>query len=330
MVDESSRTACSPHFPARLGTWTAVLCCGLLACTEQSPNEDDTPLRYARTGEVQARALDEISGIAVSARHPGLMWVHNDDGRAELFALDDRGTPLGRLLLEGAGNRDWEDLALVPGVAHDWLVVADTGDNFAQWDSVFLYVVAEPTDLGGTPFDRSTAVHNRLEIRWPDGPRDCESIAWDPDGNQLLLISKRDRPPRLYALDLETLMGATQATPDFLGEVRSLRPPDMADRRVFGHRAQYVSQPTGLDVSRDGRRLAMITYRSLYLFELAPGQNRSASLNATPVEILGPRGGSDEAVGFTPDGQALYVIPEGEQAPVFRFEFTDPAAESPP
>src|SRR5688500_7126733 len=46
-------------------------------------------------GRVQAPNLTEISGVAMSKKNPGVLWVHNDSGHAaELFALAEDGHTL--------------------------------------------------------------------------------------------------------------------------------------------------------------------------------------------------------------------------------------------
>ena len=47
------------------------------------------------------------------------------------------------------------------------------------------------------------------------------------------------------------------------------------------------------------------------------------TLNQPPSEVVGPPGGADESVAFTADGQAIYIIPEGEGAAIYRYDFAD-------
>ncbi len=73
-----------------------------------------------------------------------------------------------------------------------------------------------------------------LRLAYPDGPRDCESMAYDPAGKQILLLSKRDKPARLYAVDLETALTEGDAELKFLGTISKLRPPSSSDRFHWG------------------------------------------------------------------------------------------------
>ncbi|MEZ6009207.1 MAG: hypothetical protein R3F05_15780, partial [Planctomycetota bacterium] len=73
---------------------------------------------FAKTGTVDDTvpgALDEVSGIAVSRRNPGVYWVHDDSGGgALLYALAHDGS-LRQTYSLAATAIDWEDLALGPG-----------------------------------------------------------------------------------------------------------------------------------------------------------------------------------------------------------------------
>jgi hypothetical protein len=63
---------------------------------------------------VQLRDLPEASGIAASARTPGLFWAHNDSGDPVIYALDSQGAIKDRVRVTGAAVDDWEDVAVGP------------------------------------------------------------------------------------------------------------------------------------------------------------------------------------------------------------------------
>ncbi len=293
---------------------------GLSGC-EPPPPEHSSDIRFRQAATVRSGQLDEISGIQASRRHDGVLWVHNDDGRPRVHAVGTDGADRGHFDIVDAVNVDWEDMTLIPGAERDLLVLADIGDNDKARSNVWLYLVPEPDPGDDGRFSGEFEWDNWISLRYPDGPRDAESIAWDPVNERLLILSKRDTPPRLYALDADFALAEREAELVFLGEVTSLRPPAMADRRDFGPRTPYVSQPTGLDISPNGQAAALVTYRSLYLFELPVGANWAAGFNARPVEVLGPPRDNEEAVGFKADGSGLWISTEGTGAPLYEFVF---------
>jgi hypothetical protein len=75
-----------------------------------------------------------------------------------------------------------------------------------------------------------------------------------------------------------------------------------------------------MDISPDGRQAAVITYRSLYLFERVDDESWIEAFQRPPREIVGPPGSQDEAVGFSADGRAVFVTAEESPAPLYRLE----------
>jgi hypothetical protein len=289
-----------------------------LACTAHGQD-----ISYARTGTLHQPHLDELSGLQASRRHAGVLWTHNDDTDALVFGIDSGGKLLGTLQVPLASNRDWEDIALLPMPDGDLLVLADLGDNGLKRGGGKLWFVTEPQELDEAPFNQLATLHHVLTLRWPDGSHDVEAVAYDPLGNRLLFLDKRSQPPRLYGLDRDQALAVDEAEPEFLAEIRSFRPPQLADRRRFGQRTAWISQPTGMDISADGQRAAVITYRSLYLFDLASAENWVQGLQSKATEIIGPPAEQAEAVGFATDQKELYVVSEGRNAPVYTFRLME-------
>ncbi|KAA9133087.1 hypothetical protein F3N42_01625 [Marinihelvus fidelis] len=302
--------------------FSLTLCLLVLAAAsgcERVDSDTNPDIRFRESGPVQNPELDEISGLQASLRNPGVLWVHNDDGPARVFALGADGSDLGYFDIHDAVNVDWEDIALVPGARRDLLVLADVGDNHAARERTWLYLVEEPKPDEDGRFSGTREAFHWISLSYPDGPRDTESISWDPVGQRLLVLSKRDLPPRLYAIDANTLLTEKEAELEFLGEIDRFRAPTAADKREFGKRTPWVSQPTGMDISADGRRAAVLTYRSLYLFERGPDMDWLQGLGTEPVEIIGPPGAHDEVVGFGSDSGQLWIGTEGEHPPVWEF-----------
>jgi hypothetical protein len=277
-----------------------------------SPQDPGAPADFQLVGKLEAKRLNEASGI--QAGDDGVFFLHNDDGTL-LFITDASGRDLGSQPVADAKNRDWEDITRVPGPDGPLLVIGDIGDNRNARKRVSLYFVPEPDP--GDP-EAEVRVRHRLRFTYPDGPRDVESMAYDPDSGRILLLSKRDQPPRLYALPLDLALWQHELEAEFLGEVPGFRPPTRRDILRNPRRGLWVSQPTGMDISPDGRMAAVITYRSLYLFRREASESWAEAFGKTPEEFIGPPGNHDEAVGFSRDGRAVFVTTERRPAPVFR------------
>jgi len=272
---------------------------------------------FRLVGKLQSSRLVEASGIQSGAN--GALFLHNDDGTL-LFLADTTGQDVGFRRVAGAKSRDWEDITRVPGPDGPLLVIGDIGDNRQVRKRVSLYFLAEPTP--GHDADEVQVLH-RLRFSYPDGPRDVESMAYDPASSSILLLSKRDQPPRLYSLPLDLALWQHELEAEFLGEVPGFRPPTRADILRNPRRGLWVSQPTGMDISPDGRMATVITYRSLYLFRRDASESWPEAFGKPPQEWVGPPGSHDEAVSFSLDGRAIFVSAEGQPAPLYRLDLSD-------
>jgi hypothetical protein len=276
----------------------------------QSPSEP----AFQRVGKLATAALNEASGIQAGAG--GVYYLHNDEG-ARLFMSDAQGRNLG-VLDVAANNRDWEDITRVPGEHGPLLVIGDIGDNHGTRKRISLYFLPEPAAANPEPTTagRPIAVRHRLRVTYPDGPRDAESLAYDPASGMLLILSKRDQPPRLYGIPLDLALWKQEMEAEFLGEVPPRRRGAISDQ---SRRGPWVR------ITRPGhfarRRLAAaITYRSLYLFERGADESWIEAFQRAPEEIIGPPGFHDEAVGFSADGRSVFVTSEGRAAPLYRLD----------
>lgn len=288
----------------------AMLTCGTSACAEPWPDD-----LLQVTGTLENGRINEASGL--QAGNGGVFFVHNDQKR-DVFVVDDTGKDLGSFKLDGSKSKDWEDITRIPGNGDDTplLVIADTGDNKEKRDEVQLYFFPEPA---AGEYGRDHDVTHRLTVVYPDGARDVESVAYDASGKDILLLSKRNQPPRLYRLPLEQALVEEELEAEFLAEVPTLRPPTHQDL-LLSKRGRWVSQPTALDISPGGNTAALLTYRSLYIYRRNPGESWADAFQKQPEEFLGPPGSHDEAVGFSLDGKSVYITTERRPAPIYRLD----------
>ena len=289
----------------------------------QSTETGPPPVTLKLTGWLASDHLDEASGMQASYSREGDFFVHNDEGKPVIYAIDGNGTDLGSVTIVPAINKDWEDMTSIPVDGGRWIVAGDIGDNWSKRKSIKLYFAEEPQAGKKDRYAGNLELKHWLALTYPDGPRDCESMAYDPVGQQILLLSKRDKPPRLYAVDLETALTQETAELEFLGTTSLLRPPTSRDQRKWFGKTDWISQPTGFDISADGSEAVVITYRSLYRFRRLENEDWLSALQRKPEEVVGPPAVQNEAVGYSIDGKQIYVTTEKRPAPLYRFEFRD-------
>jgi len=281
------------------------------------------PVTLENMGYLDAKKLKEASGLQASRSYNGHFFSHNDDGKSVIFVIDETGNDLGKVSIKPSKNKDWEDITSVPMGDGRWLVAGDIGDNFTKRKHITLYFAKEPSPGKGGHYSGRLDMEHRLDLTYPDGARDCESMSYDPVGNQLLFLTKRDKPARLYAIDLETALNKSQAELKFLGTVSPYRPPTVSDRAKWGKRTVWISQPTGLDISPDGTEAVVITYRSLYRYHRQEGEDWLTAMQRKPEEVVGPPARQNEGIAYSVDGKSIFVVSEKHPAPVHRFQFKD-------
>lgn len=287
---------------------SCVLACGNFHTVRAEPVAEPV---FVSTGVVQDPQLTEISGLARSRVRAGLLWAINDSGHAaSLHALNLQGQRLASVPVEGVNNFDWEDLQSLELHGRPYLLIADTGDNFAFRSELRLILVPEPA------LDALSVRPERvIRFSFEGGARDCEAVAVDAPRGRILLADKGRQPAGLFALDLD---GPDQGRvarriadlPDLIPE--ALRP---------GARGSLLRRatPTSMGLSDDGRRLVVLSYLSLSVFERGADPEWPQRLrHASPSQRL-PSQPLFEALALNPDGRSGWVVTEGQRAPMYRW-----------
>lgn len=275
--------------------------------------------RMVHTGDITDPELREISGIAVSHRHPDRYWVINDGGnRPRCFAVSAEGGRQMTLRIAGVGNHDWEDIASFTLDGIPYLMIADVGDNGARRRRCALYFVEEPE----TPADKNDAPLSRplsgmLPFVYADGPRDCEAAAVDVRSGSIYLVTKRDQPPVLYRLPLVISRNADLQVARRLTALPHIPQPGK-DEIAVSNWMRYSGQPTALDITADGQRAVVMTYRNICLYQKESEAGWEAALTRTPRVIALPLIQQAEAACFDQTGDNIVFTSEKLPAPVIR------------
>lgn len=257
-------------------------------------------------GEVAAGQLKEISGLAASRRHLGVLWVHNDGADGRLFAIRTNGQTAAVFEL-GAPISDLEDIAVGPGpepnVPH--LYVGDIGDNDARRRAIAVYRLPEPDLPSGTTAKRPAPlnVFEKLKLRYPDSPHDAEALLCDPQTGDLLVATKQKKRSRLYLAPAARLTDRAEIV---LAFVREIPVPDVSAG----------------DISPDGQRILVRRENAAFLWTRAPGESLAAAVGRVSrrVPVIGPpQEPNGEAIAWRPDGAGYYTLSEGKRQPIYYF-----------
>lgn len=228
------------------------------------------------------KRLAEISGLASSTIHPGIVWTHNDSGdSARAFAIDTSDCAVRAVVrFGGADARDIEGIGVGrDGLGKPVLWLADIGDNRASWPSVRLYRIPEPRQLG----DQTVAART-FTIRYPDGSHNAEALLIDPEPNGTMWIAtKRDAADGgIYEIPASLLTNGSAVV-----------------KRV----GSDSSLTTDGSYSPDGRSFVLRTYVGATIFA-APVPGSGPQTLSIPLQRQG------EAIAFSSDSAALFLAGE--------------------
>jgi hypothetical protein len=260
-----------------------------------------------QTGTVPPE-LGELSGLAASTRHPGILWAHNDSDNAfRVFAIEESGKIRATVTLTGATARDIEDIAVGPceprADAPPCLYLADIGDNFQRREQVRIFKLPEPEQLADVSLPVET-----LAFSYPDGAHNAESLIIDARTARLAVITK---------------------TPASLGDVYALdglRPNEKVQASKLGtlHAPLDVDGlTTSAALSPSGERLLLRTYTRVWEVRRPQAQNLEQLLEAPVAEVAEVPGASQaqaEAITFTPGANGYLLGSEFAGQPFYRIE----------
>jgi hypothetical protein len=288
----------------------------LASATACSNAEQPEPLRLKVSGQLENSKIREASGLARSLRQANLLWIINDHGAGEIVhAIDHKGSRIGEFELKKSKNKDWEDLASFEVDGKSYLMVAEIGDNDAKRKKRKLYFVEEPE-----PEKKAKAkLAWEVSFKYPDGPRDAESAAIDIENQRVLVLSKRDLPPQLYAIPIRTEADDV-VTAEKLGAITSLHKPTRQELEYAPKTKDWYWRPVGMDISKDNLAAVILTYRTVYYFERDHEQSWVEALNAEPIRISLGNFKNAEAIAFGDDGRTIFVTGENKHSRLLRID----------
>lgn len=265
-----------------------VLVIGCSGAKIHNPTEDFHSGK--RIVKLKNPVLGEISGMAASRANPGLFWVHNDSGdEPRIFLINQDLKILLTCNLEGATNRDWEDIAIGPGPVEGktYLYIGDIGDNNGEDRYKYIYVLEEPVLDGNQDVINITAF-KKITFELEGKRKDTETLLLDPQTRNLFLVSKREEPVWLYRLD-QTAGDTTVA------------------KKLF---SLPITQIVGGDVSMDGRRVLLKNYEHVYYWINEKDTSVEDLLRQPAFEVpyeMEPQG---EAIAWAADYSGFYTLSE--------------------
>jgi hypothetical protein len=274
-----------------------------------------TSCGYAPTAplsQVRFPAIREASALVASQQWPGTYWTLNDSKNAPmLFALDEGGQARGAFQVGGATNVDWEALQLGPdGAGGSALYIGDIGDNLRQRRDGVIYRIPEPEPAGpGMQAARPTEPAVGFHFRFPVWAENVEAMLVHPKTGEILMFSRASTGYSLaYSMPMLT-DSEHSLVPEFV---------DLLDVGKYdGNRSPLGSTITDGAVSPDAKHVALRTYTSVLLFDLADGASLGTIVTQEPRVYPIADSSKGEGITFRADSSDLLTIGEGTPATLF-------------
>ena len=264
------------------------------------------------TGHLQLKAINEASGIAASGINKDLYYIENDSGdTSRFFAVLPTGQVKSTIYFKGdrkeiLGVRDCEDVAVGPGPVKgkSYLYDGDIGDNYAQRPYLTVYRMEEKTTWATDSIVHADAVP--IHLKYPDGPKDAETLMIDPIEKLMYIVTKRQDSVTVYTSPL------------------SYKPNDtvMLTKRckLFFKGYKLFKWITAGDISKDGQQVLLKSYTTVYYWKRQNNEPIWETMLHKPAVLPYIQEKQGEAIGFTPDGKGYYTTSEGVYSPIYYYK----------
>jgi len=244
-------------------------------------------------GKITATEINEASGLVASSKNPGFLWTHNDSGdAARIFLIDDSARLKATYYLQGVNARDWEDIGTMERSGRSYLLIADIGDNKSHHPCIKVHMLEEPVATGATARvdtipETSIAT---FVLKYENGPRDAESLFFDPIDKYLYLISKRELHAGIYRTVLPEMPTDT-----------------LVLMRVGAIPYTFI---TSADIRADGMEILIKNLLDVFYWQRKPGESVPDALNRPPTRLPYSPEPQGEAIAFSRTGHGYYTLSE--------------------
>lgn len=207
-------------------------------------------------GKLNLKLVPECSALWASQGHRGVFWTLSDSGnKPSIVPIRADGTmvPVGKsfwgaVTLKGATNVDWE---AITGDAAGNMIVGDVGNNVSRRKELAFTLFKEPKPGVAEVIDV-----RKVTFAWPDQTafpdpelsHDCEAMFLLRGKLYLLTKHRRDTLTDLWRADI----------------------PATGERATLTKLARFDvgGMVTDACVSPDQKRLAILTYRNVWVFDV--------------------------------------------------------------
>ena len=249
--------------------------------------------------KLKRQDLTELSGLACSMKNSGLLYMHEDSGNwNEIYVTNSNGDDLGKIVLDGVSNRDWEDIACGPGPesTKSYIYVGDIGDNNLVYPFITVYRFPEPDLMTTSPQTIVHVIPEVLKFTYPKGSVNAESLMLDPLTKDLYIMTKQVAQSNLYVAKYPQSTTTTTS----LIQLGSF-PFDLL---------------TAADISPDGSEILVRTTGQIWYWKRLPNETVLNSMLRKPLDAPYFRNEHQgEAICFDAGGTGYFTVSEIKKYP---------------
>ncbi len=252
-----------------------------ISCHEKDPSQKERSSDFAespQTYPITPGIVNEASGLADSRNMDGYLWTHQDSGYpSELFLVNKDGKNIRKYTVPGTDFLDWEDIASGPGPQQgvNYLYIGDIGGNsHPNRQTCTINRVREISNPDET-FQPGSV--EKIIFRYPDGPKDAETLLLDPASLDLYVVSKEASRVNLYRLPYPQPVGS-EITAELAGTIPGIK--------ISGLPSSLITSPTSGDISFDGKEIIIKTYTTVYYWKREDGKTIGEVLTQPPHKTL--------------------------------------------
>lgn len=272
----------------------AILLPGFVSCQSRKSFDHSVFEMGVSKGLIDNPMLTEVSGLASSIANPGMFWVNNDSGdEPRIYLIDSAANLVAIVRLEGAENRDWEEVAIGrgPDPNLNYVYIGEIGDNQAQYPTKHIYRILDfKINQAEKVIDTLISEVDHLEITLPDGQRDSEAFLVDPISNNLYLFSKREEKINLY-------------------EINNWSKGNLSIKAKFLLQLPFT-QITAADISKDGSEILIKNYENVYYWKRDVSKPLISVFESSARVLPYAQEPQGEAIAFDIFGMGYFTVSE--------------------
>ncbi|HHE38937.1 MAG TPA: hypothetical protein ENL20_10250 [Candidatus Cloacimonetes bacterium] len=266
---------------------------------KQFPSEPITLKPYT---SFDYEEIDESSAIIKSRIWENVYWTLNDSGdEARIFPFNHDGKVLranwykeeAGVYIPDAVNVDWEDMT-TDDQGNIYIGACGNNDNIRRDLAIYIIKDPFPASTSKTRVFQTIDFYYPEQTEFPANPNnfDCEAIFWAKGKLYLLTKHRADSKTCLYRFDEMELFKNNPITK--LGSF------------------EIGGMVTSAEASNDGKKLAVLTYNSVWLFESETDDYFNGKISILPIKAK-----QCEAICFDDDETLLIT---NEQMEIFELK----------